>query len=58
MWATLQELFAELWRDESCHTFMEYALCASLISMAILGAIQLLAAKVGGTFETLAHDLP
>jgi pilus assembly protein Flp/PilA len=53
----MNKLFARFAKDESGATAIEYGLIASLISVAIIGALTTLGSKVTTTFNAVAAQL-
>ena len=53
----MKNLIAQFSADESGATAIEYALLASLIAVAIIGATTTLGNKVGGTFSSVSNQL-
>jgi pilus assembly protein Flp/PilA len=50
-------LFAEIIRDESGATAIEYGLIAALISVVIIGAITAVGTNLSSTFQSVANAL-
>jgi pilus assembly protein Flp/PilA len=50
-------VFGKFLRDESGATAIEYGLIAALISVVIIGAVQLVGTNLGNTFNTVAQNL-
>ena len=53
----MKNLIANFAADESGATAIEYALLASLIAVAIIGAATTLGTKIGSTLNTVAGKL-
>jgi len=51
------KIFANLMRDESGATAIEYGLIAALISVVIIGAVTAVGSNLSGTFNTVATSL-
>jgi pilus assembly protein Flp/PilA len=50
-------MFAQLLRDDSGATAIEYGLIAALISVVIIGAVTLVGSKLSGVFNSIATAL-
>lgn len=57
MFATLLCLIQNLRSDKRAVTALEYGLIASLIAVAIIGAVSTLGNNIGNTFNTIASKL-
>jgi pilus assembly protein Flp/PilA len=53
----MNKLFARFAKDESGATAIEYGLIASLISVAIIGALTTLGGKISTTFGSVSAQL-
>ena len=53
----MNKLFARFAKDESGATAIEYGLIASLISVAIIGAITTIGTSLTGTFTKVSNQL-
>ena len=53
----MSKLFARFAKDQSGATAIEYGLIASLISVAIIGAITTVGTKLTSTFGTVSANL-
>ena len=53
----MNKLFARFAKDESGATAIEYGLIASLISVAIIGAITTIGTSLTGTFSNVSAQL-
>ena len=53
----MKTLFARFAKDESGATAIEYGLIASLISVAIIGAITTIGTSLTGTFSNVSAQL-
>ena len=53
----MNKLFARFAKDQSGATAIEYGLIASLISVAIIGAITTIGTKLTGTFGNVSGNL-
>ena len=53
----MQNLVTRFVNDESGATAIEYGLIAALISVAIIGALQLLGTQLGTTFNSITTGL-
>ena len=53
----MHKMFARFAKDESGATAIEYGLIASLISVAIIGAITTIGTKLTSTFGTVSANL-
>jgi pilus assembly protein Flp/PilA len=53
----MNTLFARFAKDESGATAIEYGLIASLIAVAIIGALTTLGTKLSGTFGNVSAQL-
>ena len=53
----MKSLFARFAKDQSGATAIEYGLMASLISVAIIGAIQTVGTKLTTTFGNVSSNL-
>jgi pilus assembly protein Flp/PilA len=53
----MKSLFKRFLADESAVTSIEYALIASLVSIAIIAAVKGVSTKVSGTFNKSASNL-
>ena len=53
----MNKLFARFAKDESGATAIEYGLIASLISVAIIGAITTIGTSLTGTFTNVSNQL-
>ena len=53
----MKSLFARFAKDQSGATAIEYGLMASLISVAIIGAITSVGTKMGATFGKVSGNL-
>ena len=53
----MNKLFARFAKDQSGATAIEYGLIASLISVAIIGAITTIGTKLTSTFGTVSANL-
>jgi pilus assembly protein Flp/PilA len=53
----MNKLFARFAKDESGATAIEYGLIASLISVAIIGALTTIGTKLTGTFGNVSANL-
>ena len=54
---TMSKLFARFAKDQSGATAIEYGLMASLISVAIIGALQTVGTKLTTTFGNVSSNL-
>ena len=50
-------IFNRFWNDESGATAIEYGLIAALVSVAIIGAVELLGSKLNSTFANVSNKL-
>jgi len=53
----MKNVFARFVKCESGATAIEYGLIAALISVAIIGAVQLVGENLGTTFDDVANNL-
>ena len=53
----MNKLFARFVKDQSGATAIEYGLIASLISVAIIGALTTIGSKLTSTFGTVSANL-
>jgi pilus assembly protein Flp/PilA len=53
----MHDTVSRLMRDQAGATAIEYALIASLIAVAIVGAVIALGGSVTGLFNTVANDV-
>ena len=53
----MKSLFARFAKDQSGATAIEYGLMASLISVAIIGAVQTVGTKLTSTFGIVSSNL-
>lgn len=54
----MKSLFARFVKDESGATAIEYGLLAGLVSVAIVGTLELMGPKLNGTFTKILNALP